>query len=341
MCNSSNIPIELSVSSVSEHADISDDNIYGQLLSDPEKKLQEAINLRKKGNPKDAFKICAELSKENPSLKSYNIYLASAYDLLLKNNLNIDDFATIYKSVLEFYKNMNFERNISATLLKCSNYLIERGMSESEIFYEIYQKCPEEERKGNSFIMTQYFKRLISDGKEQQARDIFNNLPQRLKSNRALSSLFNVKSSPKNDSHSDSNPKLNNRSTYVTIISNETSLQMMQDLLCDFSLVLKPIDIACGDLVSELNQKTFRASKTILLIPSPEPLSDESLDTWMFIMGYCIHKFGKGNIVMMCEDSLNITNMIFQVLARFVDGHTYKNELDIIKILGRRGVIFG
>ena len=236
---------------------------------------------------------------------------------------------------------MNFERNISATLLKCSNYLIERGMSESEIFYEIYQKCPEEERKGNSFIMTQYFKRLISDGKEQQARDIFNNLPQRLKSNRALSSLFNVKSSPKNDSHSDSNPKLNNRSTYVTIISNETSLQMMQDLLCDFSLVLKPIDIACGDLVSELNQKTFRASKTILLIPSPEPLSDESLDTWMFIMGYCIHKFGKGNIVMMCEDSLNITNMIFQVLARFVDGHTYKNELDIIKILGRRGVIFG
>lgn len=57
------------------------------LSPEQEQQFLEAVRLRKEGCTKDAFEVGKVLVQNHPSLKSYNIYLASAYDLLTKKRI--------------------------------------------------------------------------------------------------------------------------------------------------------------------------------------------------------------------------------------------------------------
>ena len=312
------------------------------LSPEQEQQFLEAVRLRKEGCTKDAFEVGKVLVQNHPSLKSYNIYLASAYDLLTKSELKVAEFKKIFDAAFEFYKQTSYELNLAATLLKCCNYLIDRGIAENALFDDIYNKGTAEENESNSYIMVQYFKRLVTDRKEQQVRVVFERLPYSVKTNHALLNVLKGLKTLKIFADPNGDVKIDNdKLTRITVVSDIDHLKCMQELLCDFSLILRPIDIASDDLVSELNRNTYKAPKAIFVVPNFDSISEEDLSLWTFAMGYCIHKFGKNNIITLCENNVSDSNPPFRILSRFIETHTYNSEMDIIKILGRRGVLFG
>ena len=259
------------------------------LSPEQEQQFLEAVRLRKEGCTKDAFGIGRVLTQNSPSLKSHNIYLASAYDLLVKNELEVAEFKEIFDAAFEFYKQATFERNLAATLLKCCNYLIDRGIVEIALFDDIYNKGTAEENESNSYIMVQYFRRLIADGKEQQVQVVFDRLPHSIKTNYSLLNALKGLKSLRVFADPNGNVKIDSdKLTRITVVADIDHLKYIQELLCDFSLVLRPIDIASDDLVSELNRNTYKASKAIFVIPNLDSISEEALPLWTFAMGYCI-----------------------------------------------------
>lgn len=59
----------------------------------------------------------------------------------------------------------SYDSSIFAIWLKTANNLIDIGKVQRERFYEILEKCPDEEKCSNSYIIAQYFVRLNADGK--------------------------------------------------------------------------------------------------------------------------------------------------------------------------------
>lgn len=306
-----------------------------------EEQFAVAVRMRRAGKIKEAFESSEALSHTTPSLKSYNIYLASAYDLVNKGKLEKDDLKKIFNEALDFYMPYPFEQNIAATLLKCCNFLIDQNMADRQVFDKIYDKGSSEQNENNSYIITQLFKRLITDGEDEKVLDIYERLSIDLQSNPVLRKVLKTSKIINGSLESHSSSKANKKKTCVTIISDSDHLRFMKELLGDFSMILKSIDIKSEDLVSEMNRGTYQSSKAILILPTTSVLEDDYLQSWMFIMGYCIHKFGKNNIILLCESIVPEFDSNCETLSKFVEVNTYENELEIIKILGRCKVISG
>lgn len=304
-----------------------------------------AVYLRKNGKKEEAYKISEKLAKDDPSLKSYNIYLASALDLATKKELKIDKLADVFYEVWDFYQKEEYEPNITATLLRCCNYLENIGKVEKEAFGQIYQKCPEQDRVSNSYILVQYFRHLVMNGNGQQAVEQYRQLPQDLRANRMLvNTLRSVLRENDSDDAIISNGLLsNNRSEKgtktVTLISNYSFIEDMPQILRSFSLEVKPVDIGNKDIISSLNKSTFKATIAIVVLPTD---AGESYADWAFVLGYCVHKFGKDNIFVAVEQSIDlIKDGGISAILRNLNAIEFHDKVEFITQLGNRGIITG
>lgn len=301
-----------------------------------------AVQLRKAGKKDVAYEVSKYLTESHASLKSYNIYLASTYDLTVAKKLDIYVLKDVFDSAWKFYADKEFEPNITATLLKCCNYLIDSNLVDKTEFDRIYGKCPESEKYKNSFIITQYFKRLIAEGNRQQVINIFATLSPKLKGNKTLLQLKKSCESGRpfieGGNTSGNTFKRTNR---ITVISDSEYIQSITKILSSFSIDMNVVDINSADIIETLNQNTYKATIAIIVMHPKQEDSDCDLTNWAFILGYCVHKFSKNNMLLFAENSIKFETTPLASTLKMFDVIDYTTELDFITKLGNRGIISG
>lgn len=309
-------------------------------VEDNNKCFALAVQLRKAGKKSLSYEVSKYLTEKHASLKSYNIYLASTYDLAITKAIEIDVLKIVFDAAWKFYAEEKFEPNITATLLKCCNYLIEFNEASETEFEEIYNKCPESERLNNSFIVTQYFKRLIAKKKYQQVIDIYMTLPLKLKNNKTLMRLR--KSCENGNAFLDSrnvSANTNKRSNKITIISRSEYIESIAKILNNFSIDTNVVDINSIDIIESLNQSTYKSTIAILVIPKESTECDQI--RWTFVLGYCVHKFSKNNMILFVEGGNKVETKFFPVILKMFEKFDYTSELDFVTKLGSLGIISG
>ena len=115
---------------------------------------------------KEKFSIAVQLSQylfdKVPSARNLNALMIS-----INNEGDIDKQVSMLHKIEELLKkcNIDYERNIFGTWLKTTNNLIDIGKVDRQLFFDIYDKCPEDEKLSNSYIIAQYYVRLNADGR--------------------------------------------------------------------------------------------------------------------------------------------------------------------------------
>lgn len=315
---------------------------------DQEKCFLIASRLRKRGYTSQAFLASELLSNSFPSLKSYNIYLISAYDLTYKGDKNVANLYKVFQDTWDFYQKNSFEPNITATLLKCCNYLIlhvddivsknetETKIKElSDTFDQIYNKCPDDEKNKNSFIIAQCFRRLIAEGKKEQVLVEFEQLSPELQKNRTLCNIVNhIDADYKKKANF--NSSLEKELKKWTVISIKEELTKLTEVLESFSIIVSQVEIQSESLAEDLNQSTYKSEKAIIIIP--KGANDINMERWAFALGYCIHKFGKGNTVVLVDQMVKIND---NSILNLYNPTAFKDQLELVKQLGSFGLISG
>ncbi len=71
--------------------------------------------------------------------------------------------------------NITYERNVFCTWLKSLNFLIDIGKADRQTFFNVFDRCPEEEKQTNTYLIAQYYVRLNADGKFNEVIDHYEN----------------------------------------------------------------------------------------------------------------------------------------------------------------------
>lgn len=321
--------------------------IYQVWAKSSDKNQQEkcfllSVRMRKDGMKQEAFSASQYLTQNNPSLKSYNIYLASAYDLTIGKELSIDVLEEIFIDAFDFYIEMDFEPNITATLLKVCNHLIPLGKSDVDKFNRIYQKCPDEYRQNNTFIAAQYLKRLIIDKKERDALQAFENMSINVRTHRSIvqimkqcDSRFSTKKPTQNQSANEAQAKR------ITLISDNELLDNLAELLSAFSFDLQLVNIEYEGLLERLNQRTYKSIMALVVLSKRRMETDKVKANWLFALGYCAHKFSKNNILVFVKDLTEYADPVMEPFFNLISAINYSDDVEILTELGRRNIIAG
>lgn len=295
-----------------------------------------AIQLRKHGRKKEAYEASKALSENNPSAKSYNIYLASAYDLTAMKDLSNDDLSGVFTEVLSFYLRAGYEVNIAATLLKCCNYLISVGLSNDSIFQKIYDTIPNEIKNNNSFIISQYYKRLIADNLQEIVLADYKQLSPELKDNRVILNI--VKSIP-NDVYNElypTSPSSEGTSRKITIISNQENANKYSTILENFSLTATGVDMFSDKLIENLNKATHKSTMAFVIVSDKVKTHPLYNDVFPFVLGFCAHKFGRNNVKVF--QLCSTPELECSILDNFETLH-FSDDLDFLTLLGQLKLI--
>lgn len=293
-----------------------------------------AIQLRKKRLNEEAFNVSKALTENNPSLQSYNMYLISASDLNNKEKLDFSELKSILEQAWEFSKEKEYEPNIVATMLKCCNRLIEHGFSTPTIFNEIYSNWSEAADQNNSFILAQYYTRLLSDGKKEDVIRSFDQLPAELQTNQTLIKIYKECST-----YPTPNVIEAKWEQKATVISSPSIIAKLASTLLSFSIQTGGIGIPSAELsetIEKLNQGTYKASFAIIVIPKNVG-EDEHI--WSFVLGYCVHKFGKNNILLFSEDISCVESSPLSAYLTQFNAQSYEHDMDVVKHLGERKIL--
>lgn len=304
---------------------------------DHEKCFRLAVQLRKNGRKREAFEAGKYLTMKSPSLKSYNIYLASAYDLFLVDAISIEELNEIFDEAWCFYEYQEFEPNITATLMKCCNRLIDEKRVDRTRFDELYHKYTSKQDRPNSFITVQYFKRLAADGAVERIAKLYDQLPPELKANKSIVRIYKKYADPP------AAPRLpgdGKRPKVITMISDQGSLLELTELLRNFPLIVKTVDIASPSLTDQLNQNTYQASAAILMLNRENADSINAQLSWSFAAGYCVHKFSRANMAILVSESSLMQDSYLRPLLETLSVSECKNGVEFFQILGGRGIIF-
>lgn len=115
---------------------------------------------------KEKYSVAVELSQylfdKVPSARNLNALMIS-----INNEGDIDKQVSMLCQIEDLLKRckISYERNIFGTWLKTTNNLIDIGKVDRQLFFDIYDKCPEDEKTKNSYIIAQYYVRLNADGR--------------------------------------------------------------------------------------------------------------------------------------------------------------------------------
>lgn len=293
-----------------------------------------ATHLRKKRWSQDAYDVSRALTQKNPSLKSYNMYLISASDLTDKDELDLSELEVVFEQAWVFSKDKAYDPNITATMLKCCNKLIEHNLSTPAKFYTILSNWDEAGKQNNSFILMQYYIRLLSDGKKDDVIRSYDQLPAEIQANQSLIKIYKECST-----HSTPNIVETKLEQKATVISSPDILASLAKTLISFSIQTGGIGISSADLsetIEKLNQGTYKASFSIVVIPKD---ADKDSCIWSFVLGYCVHKFGKNNVLLFAEDVNHMESLTLSTYLTHFKAQAYTHEVDVIKYLGEKKII--
>lgn len=294
------------------------------------------VQLRKHGRKKESFEASKELSAHNPSVKSYNIYLASAYDLTSNDELSIDELKKIFMMARTFYLENGYEVNLAATLLKCCNYLISKGLSNNEEFESIYSIIPDEDRTQNTFIISQYYRKLISDGLTEKVLEHYRQLLPELKENRSISNIVKKIQRPaENGTNITKAPKAE-MTRKITIISDQETAQKYSTLLANFSLVVTYVDIYSDDIIDNLNKAIHKSATAIIIVTKETVNQSQFCDVFPFVLGFCAHKFGRSEVKVFQDE--RVTELKHNILKNF-EINCFNNDTEFLTLLGRLKLI--
>lgn len=296
--------------------------------------FQLAVHLRKKRLSKDAYDVSKALTEKSPSLKSFNMYLITAYDLCISQEISQNDLKDIFDATWNFSKDKEFEPNIVATLLKCCNKLIEAALLPAAQFDQIYSNWSETSEQSNSFILAQYYMFKISQGEQDQVVQSYERLSQELKSNITLTKIYKqCTQSPTSNSLDLLDQKILKK---ATIISAEEIVDTLVETLSYFNIHAVGISVSASDIANKLNKETFKSSFAVIVIPVD---FSNNICAWSFILGYCVHKFGKNGCLIFAQnvDALKETPL-FSCLTEF-NVQKYLSDMDVIKLLGEKSIL--
>ena len=305
-------------------------------LDDNETCFLLAIQLRKIGRKEEAYQASKALSTYNPNLKSYNIYLASAYDLTTKKELSNEELNAVFTAALNFYFKAGYEVNLAATLLKCCNYLISEGLSDNTVFESIYGTIPEEDRNNNSFIISQYFKRLIAENLANKALEHYRQLSPELKENRAIAKIIKtIQKEPERDSINTKSSEME-ETRKITIISDEENIKKYSAILENFSLDVTTVNIFSDEIIDNLNKAIHKSTMAFMIVTDNMKGHSQFQDFFSFTLGFCTHKFARSNVKVFLYHSN--TELDFTVLKNFEVFH-FDDDLSFLTLLGRLKLI--
>lgn len=305
-------------------------------LDDNETCFLLAIQLRKHGRKKEAYEASKALSEYNPSAKSYNIYLASAYDLTSMKDLSNDELNAIFAAALNFYHMVGYEVNLAATLLKCCNYLISEGLSDNNTFEDIYSTIPDEDKNKNSFIISQYYKKLVADGLTEKVLEHYKQLLPTLKENRSIVNIIKpIQKALENEPNyiTTSNAEATRK---ITIISDQENAQKYSAMLENFSLVATTVDIFSDDIIENLNKATHKSTTAIVILTDKIKKHSQFQDIFPFVLGFCAHKFGRNDVKVFQHKS--VAELEFSVLNNF-ETLLFDEDLNFLTLLGKLKLI--
>lgn len=331
--------------SVEQRKAIYQDWAQSDIEENHEKCFLLATRLRKLGQKQEAYEASGYLTSKKPSLKSYNIYLASAYNLTIDKELSSEELKGIFLQAYEFYMEKDFEQNIAATLLKVSNFLISLDCVERETFDRVYLKCPDEYKYGNSFIAVQYLRRLIADKRDSDAIQAYEKLSAEVRKNRSIVQIMKRCESCESATNSNisyiSRPVNKQQPKRITLISDGDLLPRLEEILSAFSFDLQLVDISSTDLIERLNQRTYKASIAVLILRNDSYLLEQTQANWLFTIGYCVHKFSKGNVVAFVQNLNDPSKQLLKHFLEVLGAVDYQNDVTILTELGRRNIIIG
>lgn len=290
-----------------------------------------AIQLRKRRLSQEAFDVSKSLTEKNPSLQSFNMYLITAYDLNVMEKLDSSELKAILDHAWDFSKSKDYEPNIVATMLKCCNKLIELDLLTSSKFDEIYSNWCETSSHDNSFILAQYYIHLLSEGKSKEVIQSFEQLSAELQTNQTLIKLYKDSSTPSPSNVAEAKP-----GQKATVISSPSIITSLATTLISFSIQTGGIGIPCPDIIEKLNQGTYKASIAIIVIPKDFA---ENSCMWAFILGYCVHKFGKNNILLFAENINSLESSPLSAYLTQFNAQNFEHDMDVVKYLGERKIL--
>lgn len=309
---------------------------------DHEKSLCYVAFLKQEKRTNEAYKFCAEVVKHLPTLKSFNLYLSCACNLLNKE-ISVETLDSLFDDVLELYLKEQYEKSTASTLLRCGNLLIEHGIDKREEFNRVLSTVPTDELNRNSYIIVPYLIRLINDEKSDALCDYVNSLPLEVKTYKPILQVLKKSKITKPLVLPFINKNGNIiRYKQITIVSDSYDLHAIISCLSDFSLKTSCVDIRDAELIKKLNRETHNSTLAILFITNTENLSQETILLWAITLGYCIHKYGERNIIVYFKEKSFVPESLLSVFQSLIkDIGQYNGELDFIRTLGRKGVIGG
>ena len=107
----------------------------------------------------------------------------------------------------------------------------------------------------------------------------------------------------------------------------------------NFSIDTNVVNINSIDIIESLNQNTYKSTIAILVIPKESTESD--LIKWTFVLGYCVHKFSKNNMILFVEGENKVETKSFSAILKMFEKFDYTTELNFVKKLGNLGIISG
>lgn len=290
-----------------------------------------AVQLRKRRLSQDAYEVSKALSTKNPSLQSFNMYLITAYDLNSLDQLTSEELKDIFDVAWDFSKGKEFEPNIIATMLKCCNRLVDLKVLASSQFDDIYSNWAETSTTENSFILAQYYLHLLSEGKNEEVALSFEQLSPELKTNQTLIKLY--RESTASVIPDTIEPKAAQK---ATVISSPTIITQLATTLMYFSIQTGGIGVPSPNIIEKLNQGTYRSSLAIIIIPKD---ASDDVCMWSFVLGYCVHKFGKNNILLFAEDIDNLCKSPLSAYLTQFNAQGFQHEMDVVKYLGEKKIL--
>lgn len=297
--------------------------------------FQMIVQLRKKRLVDQAFEFSRRLLERERTLPNYNMFLITRYDLSESREGEWNELLDVFNKVWEECKGSEFEPNIVATLLKCCNKLISLNYLESQKFLEIYHNWEENERNDNSFILAQYYIHLTNIGAYSDIITSYNSLSEKMKYNNTIMKLFQNSTTQVQSVPASSTTAKYMPAKTVTLISADGAGEELEEMLPCFGLQPKRVSISSRNIISDLNQKTFKATLAIVILPDK---FNDDIAKWMFAIGYCVHKFGKDNILIFHQET-EIDDISIEWLTDDIEIKNIKHDMDVIKQLGENKVI--
>ena len=274
---------------------------------------------------KEKYDIAVELSQylfdKVPSARNLNALMIS-----INNEGNIDKQVLMLHNIEELLKkcHIDYERNIFGTWLKTTNNLIDIGKVDSKLFFDIYKKCPEDEKINNSYIVAQYYVRLNVDGRYDEVISHYKNVAPGTKNNFYVKKYYNraVELSGKSIKYEPGERAATERSVDdkgVFIVFGRNS--ELYSFIIKFlkmtdakSISLEETGPEGSKTIIEQLENHMREAKYAIVLLSPDDIGYIATDEFaekekrarqnvLIEYGYTLGLLGRQNVVSICSDS--------------------------------------